>query len=93
MGHARDHMRHLEQEDRDRESQAKPESKRHIPELGGLLLRVGVNILRLERHAADRTRARMILLDLRVHRANVCFRACLGSRGGGRGRYVAALIL
>ena len=61
---------HLEHDDRHRQRQADPEPARHVDEFG-VRPGLGGRHHRLERHAADRARARPDLPDLRVHRAGV----------------------
>ncbi len=81
-GRARDQVRHGEGKDGERESETDPEAPRHIAQLGVFFFRAGVrDVLRLERHPADRAIAGVILLDLRVHRAGV--------DGGGAERRIA----
>ena len=61
---------HREHDQRQGEHRADPEPSRHVRELGILLLFEG-RPNGLERHAADRARARPAAADLRVHRAGV----------------------
>ncbi len=61
---------HFEQEDRESQDEANPESAGHVDELG-VGLRLGGHQLRLQRHAADRARARPNLPDLGMHGAGV----------------------
>ena len=67
---AGEHVAHGERHHRRRQRHARPEAARHVHELGiGPLL--DLDRPRLERHAADRARARLVAHDLRVHRARV----------------------
>jgi hypothetical protein len=63
-------MQHPEEENRQCERRPNPESARHVLQLVIFLL-ARWNPFWLERHPADWTRARMVLLDLRVHRAGI----------------------
>ncbi len=67
----RQQMRHGEQEDRQRQRRADPKAARHVAQLAIVLFRPRRHELRLQRHAALRTRAGVVLLHLGVHRAGV----------------------
>ena len=71
------HVAHGDREERDGERQAGPEAARHVAQFGILRLRRGDGA-RLQCHAADRARARLLAHDLRVHGAHPL--------GPGRGR-------
>ena len=61
---------HLEHEDGDGERERDPEAPRHVDEFGARARRFRGD-LRLQRHAADRAGAGMVLTNLRMHRAGV----------------------
>ena len=61
---------HLEDHHRRRQGDADPEAAGHVGEFR-IRARLGGHRQRLERHAADRARARTDLADLRMHRASV----------------------
>lgn len=50
---------------------AYPEAERYVAELGILLFAAGREVLRFQRHAAHRAIARMVLLDLGMHRTGI----------------------
>ena len=72
------HASHRDHKQRRGKRDTDPEPARHVAEFGIFFLRRG-DRTRLERHAADRTRARLGANDLRMHRAGV-----LGACGGER---------
>jgi len=59
---------HRQGEKRQRQSDPDPETASHVAKLGIGMVFYGRH-QRLERHAADRTRARLRADDLRMHRA------------------------
>ena len=64
-------MRHTEHKDRQRQDSADPESSRHVSQFRIILFADATWRFQLKRHAANRAIARMVLLDLRVHRARI----------------------
>ena len=68
--HAEDHVSHSQQKHRRAEQRRNREPARHVGQLGVRQL-VGRHRAGLERHAADRTGARLVAHDLGVHRARV----------------------
>src|SRR5581483_4480467 len=68
---ARHHVPHRYDENWYTQNRANPEAPRHVAQLGIIFLPGRGNVLRLQRHPADRAITRLILLDLRMHRAGV----------------------
>ena len=64
-------MRHRHDEHRERERRADPEAARHVAQFGIVLDNFRGDGFRLQRHPTLGASARMVLLDLRVHRAGV----------------------
>src|SRR5690606_8655272 len=66
---------HRDQEYRQRQHRPDPESPRHVAQFGVLVIGPpGYCVFRFESHATFRATPRMILLDLRMHRARVAGR-------------------
>ena len=82
-GFSRQHVAHRQAEERHGKRYREPEPAAHVAELG-VLPDVRRRRPKLQRHAADRTRARRIAHDLRVHGARVAPRH--DPRRSGRGR-------
>src|SRR3954471_23107387 len=82
-------MEHPQYEYGQREARPDPEPSRHVAQLM-VLFRRGPDRFQLERHAANRTAPRMILLDLWKHRAGPdCSRIGGGDRGVALQRHAA----
>src|SRR5689334_3331335 len=71
MRRGRQEAPHCQQKDRQTKDRADPEATRHVAELFVLFFGAGHDILRLQGHSANRAVARMILLDLGMHRTGV----------------------
>src|SRR5262249_24343146 len=63
----REQMRHRQYKHRHAQNGPDPKSASHIAKLSAFLRVAGLNVLRLQRHSADRAIARAILFDLRMH--------------------------
>src|SRR5687767_7778053 len=76
-----DEMGHRQQEDWKSKRAPNPESSCHAPQFAVVLFGIRHHRLWFERHAADRTASRTILLNLRVHGTGVDrFCGCFISR-------------
>ncbi len=80
-----EHFRHREREQGKREQAAQPEAAAHVEQFGARFV-AERRRHRLERHPADRTRARGVAHDLGVHRTGETHRRRRRRRGSPGGR-------